>query len=87
MNKLQKQSPNLQGVELIWGSYDDYSDFENCLLFLDPPYFQTTSYKTGAFDHPKFWDWCRKMSEKNSVFISEYQAPDDFECVWHGKGK
>ncbi len=83
----QKQSPNLQGVELICGSYDDYSDFENCLLFLDPPYFQTTSYKTGAFDHPKFWDWCRKMSEKNSVFISEYQAPDDFECVWQGEVK
>lgn len=77
-----KQSPNLQGVKFINGSYDEYSDFENCLIYCDPPYEGTTSYKTGAFGHPKFWDWCRKMSEKNLVFVSEYKAPDDFECVW-----
>jgi DNA adenine methylase len=27
------------------------------------------------------------MSKKNSVFISEYVAPDDFECVWEGEVK
>ena len=27
-----KQSPNLQGVDFINGSYEDYSDFENCLI-------------------------------------------------------
>lgn len=83
----QKQSPNLQDVEFINGSYDRYSDFENCLIYCDPPYEGTTSYKTGAFDHPKFWDWCRKMSEKNTVFVSEYKAPDDFICVWQGDVK
>ena len=83
----QKQSPNLQGVKFINGSYDEYSDFENCLIYCDPPYKGTTSYKTGAFDHSKFWDWCRKMSEKNLVFISEYKAPDDFICVWEGEVK
>jgi len=83
----QKQSPKLQGVQLIHGSYDEYSDFENCLIYCDPPYEGTTSYKTGAFDHTKFWDWCRKMSEKNLVFVSEYKAPDDFICVWEGEVK
>ena len=83
----QKQSPNLQGVKFINGSYDEYSDFKNCLIYCDPPYEGTTSYKTGAFDHTKFWDWCRKMSEKNLVFISEYKAPDDFICVWEGEVK
>ncbi len=78
----QKQSPNLQGVKFINGSYDEYSDFENCLIYCDPPYEGTTSYKTGAFDHPNFWDWCRKMSKKNLVFISEYRAPDDFICIY-----
>lgn len=53
----------------------------------DPPYEGTTSYKTGTFDHAKFWDWCRKMGKKNSVFVSEYNAPDDFECVWQGEIK
>ena len=83
----QKQRPNLQGVEFINGSYDEYSDFENCLIYCDPPYEGTTSYKTGTFDHTKFWDWCRKMSENNSVFVSEYKAPEDFICVWEGEVK
>ena len=83
----QKQNPNLQGVKLIHGSYDEYSDFENCLIYCDPPYKGTTSYKTGAFDHDKFWQWCRDMSKKNVVFVSEYEAPDDFICVWQGEIK
>jgi DNA adenine methylase len=87
VNNAKKQSQNLQGVKFINGSYDEYSDFENCLIYCDPPYEGTTSYKTGAFDHPKFWDWCRKMSEKNLVFVSEYKAPDDFICVWEGEVK
>ena len=87
LRNAKKQSPNLQGVKFINGSYDEYSDFENCLIYCDPPYEGTTSYKTGAFDHPKFWDWCRKMSEKNLVFVSEYKAPDDFICVWEGEVK
>ena len=57
------------------------------MIYCDPPYENTTSYKTGSFDHPKFWDWCRKMSEKNLVFVSEYKAPDDFICVWEGEVK
>ena len=83
----QKQSPKLQSVKLLIGSYDECLEFENCLIYCDPPYEGTTSYKTGTFDHPKFWDWCRKMSLKNLVFVSEYKAPDDFECIWEGKVK
>lgn len=33
-------------LEFINGSYDEYSDFENCLIYCDPPYQGTTSYKT-----------------------------------------
>jgi len=30
-----------------------------------------------------FWEWCREKSlEGHTVFISEYNAPDDFEAVW-----
>ena len=84
VNNALKQSPLIQGVEFISGSYDEYSYFENCLIYCDPPYEGTTSYKTGVFDHSKFWDWCRVMSEKNLVFISEYNAPSDFDCIWEG---
>jgi DNA adenine methylase len=83
----QKQSPKLQGVEFVHGNYEDYLYFENCLIYCDPPYEGTTHYKTGTFDHKKFWDWCRLISKNNSVFISEYRAPEDFICVWSGELK
>ncbi len=60
---------------------------ENCLIYCDIPYFGTTSYKTETFSHDIFWEWARKMSIKNSVFVSEYNAPSDFECVWQGEIK
>ena len=80
-----KQSPKIQGVEFICDSYENLS-FENCLIYCDSPYFGTTSYKTGAFDHDKFFEWCREMKAKgNVVFVSEYDTP--FECVWRGEVK
>lgn len=82
-----KQSPLIQGVELICDSYENYSGLENCLIYADPPYQNTTSYKTAKFDPQKFFNWCRLMAKKNSVFVSEYSAPDDFLCVWSGEIK
>ena len=29
----------------------------------------------------------REQAKKNIVFVSEYNAPDDFECVWQGEIK
>ena len=82
-----KQSPNLQGVRLGEKSYDEI-DVTNTLIYCDPPYQGTTSYKTAPFDHDKFFKWCRDMKAKgNVVFVSEYNAPDDFECVWQGEIK
>ena len=43
----------------------------------------TTAYKTNSFDHDKFWQWVRnKTNDGHTVFVSEYTAPNDFECVW-----
>jgi DNA adenine methylase len=82
----QKQSPNIQGVDFICSSYEELSPV-NCLIYCDPPYRGTTGYKTGNFDHDKFWDWCREVSKRNVVFISEYNAPEDFTCIWQGELK
>ena len=70
-------------MNFICESYENL-DFENCLIYCDPPYQGTTGYKTGTFDHDKFFEWCREQAKKNIVFVSEYKAPDDFECVWKG---
>lgn len=83
-----KQSPKIQSVEFVCCSYEDLSSVTNSLIYCDPPYQSTTGYKTGAFDHDKFFAWCREMKAKgNSVFVSEYNAPEDFELVWQGEVK
>jgi len=34
-------------------------------------------------DYDFFWEWCRnKTKEGHKVFISEYNAPEDFKCIW-----
>jgi DNA adenine methylase len=78
----EKQKPLLQGVNLISCSYDSLDIPTQSIIYCDPPYAGTTKYKDD-FDHDKFWDWCRnKVKEGHQVLISEYSAPDDFECVW-----
>lgn len=78
-----KQSPKLQGVELVCCQYYDLEIPTNSLIYCDPPYRNTTGYAVGKFDHDNFFDWCRSMRQKGHiVFVSEYQAPDDFECVY-----
>jgi DNA adenine methylase len=81
-----KQSPKIQNVQFICDSYENLN-FTNALIYCDPPYQGTSGYKTGAFDHDKFFEWCRQQAKKNIVFVSEYNAPDDFECVWQGEIK
>lgn len=81
-----KQSPKIQNVDFICDSYENLS-FTNTLIYCDPPYQGTTGYKTGAFDHDKFFEWCREQAKKNVVFVSEYNAPDDFIEVWQGEIK
>ena len=81
-----KQSSKIQNVKFICDSYENLNPV-NCLIYCDPPYQGTTGYKTGSFDHDKFFDWCREQAKRNIVFLSEYNAPDDFECVWKGEVK
>lgn len=79
----QKQSPLLQGVVLICGSYDTIKISQSCLIYCDPPYAGTTKYKTGGFDHEVFWSWCQDMADMgHTVFVSEYNAPDFAVIMW-----
>ena len=52
------------------------------LLYIDPPYKGTTKYK-DKFDYEKFYEWCRdRHKEGHIIFVSEYEMPDDFKCIW-----
>lgn len=77
----EKQFPMLKGCYFQCLPYHEMIIPDGSLVYCDPPYKNTTSY-SKKFDHSFFWNWVRKISEKNTVFISEYSAPDDFICVW-----
>lgn len=75
-----KQRNNIMDVVYNCKSYEDIS-IDGALIYCDPPYEGTTKYKDD-FDHKTYWDWVRKMSKNNIVLCSEYNAPEDFECIW-----
>lgn len=85
---LEDQIENLHNIDFINTDYKYYSDFKNCVFYLDPPYKGKKQYGSSkGFNHDEFWDWCRHMSENNIVLISEQEAPSDFECIWQQEVK
>lgn len=89
-NGLKKQVESfkyLDGTTFLYASYDEIPLFENEIVYCDPPYASTKKYESD-FDNDAFWEWARKASKKvKHLYISEYDAPDDFECVWEMKKK
>lgn len=84
VNNLMKQLPNILDIEYVCCEYDELAIPENSIIYCDPPYQNVDkTYKEKQFNHDKFWEWCRtKVSEGHIVFVSEYNAPDDFEVIW-----
>lgn len=82
-NNILKQKENIIGVQFHHGDYKELNIPNKSLIYCDPPYENTEKYSTSeSFNHKEFWQWCRnKKSEGHTVFVSEYNAPDDFECV------
>lgn len=83
INNILKQ--NLDGIKLVCSSYDALDIPANSIIYCDPPYNGTTKYK-DSFDSDAFWQWCRdKAKEGHTVYVSEYNAPEDFKCIWEKK--
>lgn len=80
IRNLIKQRQNLFGVEFTNLSYYEL-DLNNTIVYCDPPYYGTTHYNNNI-DHDQFWEWVRDISKDNQVYVSEYRAPSDFECIW-----
>lgn len=76
-----KIRPSLQGARITWQDYREMNIPDGSLVYCDPPYATTTDYET-QFDHDIFWQWVRELSVRCTVFVSEYCAPPDFDCVW-----
>ena len=84
MNNTLKQFAKIQNVKFFSGSYADFNFTTPSIIYCDPPYQGTKEYDTKEkFNHDLFWDWCRKQKDNgNTIFVSEYNAPNDFKCVW-----
>ena len=82
-NSLMKKLPAIRDVTFHHVDYRYYNTaYEGALIYCDPPYANTTTYGAiGNFDTKVFWDTIRCWSNTNTVMVSEYQAPDDFDCV------
>jgi len=93
VEKISKMGISLKNVDFSSGTYDQYSKLKNHIIYCDPPYEKQAHYydENGEhlekFDYTSFWNWCRKMGERNIVFVSEYQAPNDFKAVWKGNSR
>jgi DNA adenine methylase len=81
-NAVLKQNDKMADVTFVHKSYNELNFPSPCVIYCDPPYRGTTKYKDD-FDHDAFYEWCRsKHKEGHQVFISEYNMPDDFVCLW-----
>lgn len=83
---LLSMAAGLQGVRWSSGSYWDLPIPDNSIIYCDPPYRGTTGYK-DAFDSDAFFLWAGdQAAQGHRIFVSEYQAPKGWECVWEKAG-
>ena len=77
------QIPLMKGVEFLCCNYYELEIHKDDFVYCDIPYRNTKQYSTSVgFDHDAFWEWVRELKTPH-IFVSEYNAPDDFECIWY----
>lgn len=89
IRNIEKQIPKMICVEFIESDYRELLIPENSIIYCDIPYQGTKQYDTSKnFNHAEFWEWVRdKSKEGHTVFVSEYNAPNDFIEVWRKEVK
>ena len=81
-----KKLPYLKDVRYYSSDYKELNP-KGCIIYCDPPYANSHGYRitgtigNGKFDSKEFWEIMNQWSENNLVFVSEYQAPPEFECI------
>lgn len=76
-----EQLERLERLEINCGDYHNYKYQSGDIVYLDPPYENTTGYNKNDFDHKDFYDWC--ASREYQVWFSSYKISDNrFRLVW-----
>lgn len=80
-NSLLAKAARFGGVSFRQADYRSYNP-QHSTVYCDPPYANTCHYRAvGGFNRDEFWETMRVWSVDNAVIISEYVAPNDFECI------
>ena len=82
IRNLKVQAPLLKGIAFDCMDFREIDELEGYVIYCDPPYQNSLKYSVSSFPYDEFYNWCRRMSVANKVFISEYAMPDDFKCIW-----
>lgn len=83
-NTLMRIVQEIHTVEFICTDYTNIASYipPASLIYCDPPYAGTAGYNI-AFDSGAFWQWADAMTDDgHTVFVSEYNAPAHWRCVW-----
>ena len=89
-NGLKKQVENFIGLKktvFLHCTYNMVLLDKNDIVYCDPPYASTKKYESD-FNNDAFWEWAREASKKvKKLYVSEYDAPSDFKCIWQMEKK
>lgn len=82
-----KRSVAMRSAEFMLTDYRCLPDAligADSVIYADPPYAGTTGYAgSDAFDSEQFWRFAESWSDHGAlVLVSEYAAPDGWECIW-----
>lgn len=87
---MAKQAPQLKGITFKCQNYWELENISGAVIYLDPPYQGTKFYgyaNQPKMDYEHFWNWVRELSKDNYVFVSEQNAPEDFEVIWEKEAR
>ena len=85
-----RQIKNIKNTSLdskflfVNSSYESLEIPEKSIIYCDIPYRNTTKYITSIdFNYEHFYSWCHEQKNNgHTIFISEYNMPEEFKCVW-----
>lgn len=76
----RKRQATTGNAVFVHRAYDSLYVPRGSLIYCDPPYAgRTRAHDCEAFDHDKFWGWCRvQVQAGHTLLITEFTIPDDF---------
>lgn len=83
VRNIKNQIHKIQDISFVCDTYENLK-CSNALIYCDPPY-QSSSYEMydgKRFNYDMFWNKVREWSKSNIVLVSEYTAPNDFDCIF-----